>query len=163
MKARMSTTHHTIFIDAPPARVYAALLDPLLVPHWRVPTGMRCHIHEFETREGGVFRVSLTYEAPDAAGKSSDHTDTYRGLFEQLVPNEYVVERLEFETTDPLMQGEMRITTRLAPERTGTRLTAEHANLPPGVAPADNERGWHESLMKLAALLSLPEPEGHAP
>jgi uncharacterized protein YndB with AHSA1/START domain len=150
---RMSTSHHSIHLDAPPARVYAALLDPALIPHWRVPAGMRCRIHEFEAREGGAFRVSLTYEAPEAAGKSSAHTDTYHGLFEQLVPNERVVERLEFETTDPRMQGEMRVTTRLAPEGTGTRLTAVHEDLPPGVAPADNEAGWQESLGKLAALL----------
>ena len=156
----MSATHHTIHIDARPSRVYAALLDPQLIPHWRVPTGMRCRVHEFDPREGGAFRVSLTYETSDASGKSSDHTDTYHGRFEQLVPDRRVVERLEFETTDPQMQGEMRITTHLAPDGAGTRLTAVHENLPPGVAPADNEAGWDESLRKLAALLQLSD-RGH--
>jgi hypothetical protein len=47
----------------------------------------------------------------------------------------------------------MRFTTRLAPEGTGTRLTAEHADLPAGVAAADNQAGWQDSLTKLAALL----------
>jgi uncharacterized protein YndB with AHSA1/START domain len=149
----MNATHHSIHIDAAPSRVYAALLDPQLIPRWRVPTGMRCRVHEFDAREGGAFRVSLTYVAPDRAGKSSDHTDTYHGWFEQLTPNERVVERLAFETTDPQMQGEMRIVTHLAPEGSGTRLTAVHENLPPGVAPADNEAGWQDSLVKLAALL----------
>jgi uncharacterized protein YndB with AHSA1/START domain len=149
----MNATHHTICIDAPPSRVYAALLDPQLIPRWRVPTGMSCHVHEFDAREGGAFRVSLTYEAPDAAGKSSAHTDTYHGWFAELTPDERVVERLTFETTDPRMQGEMRVTTQLTSEGTGTRLTAVHENLPPGVAPADNEAGWQESLQKLAALL----------
>lgn len=149
----MTATHHTIHLDAPPSRVYAALLDPALLPHWRVPTGMRCHVHEFDAREGGTFRVSLTYDAPDAEGKSSAHTDTYHGWFAQLVPDVRVVERLEFETTDPRMQGEMQITTELVPEGVGTRLSAIHENLPPGVAPADNEAGWHDSLCKLAALL----------
>ena len=152
----MNATHHTIRIDAPPARVYAALLDPRLIPRWRVPAGMRCHVHAFDAREGGTFRVSLTYEMSDAAGKSSDHTDTYHGWFEQLVPNERVVERLEFETADPQMQGEMRITPHLAPDGAGTRLTAAHEDLPPGVAPADNHAGWEESLGKLATLLQSP-------
>lgn len=158
----MSLTHHTTWIEAPPSRVYAALLDPRLVPRWRVPDGMRCHVHEFDAREGGAFRVSLTYELPDAVGKSSDHTDTYRGRFVQLVPGTLVVEALEFETADPAMQGEMRITTRLAPEGTGTRVSAVHENLPPGVKPADNEAGWEESLRKLAALLradDAPSPK----
>ena len=114
---------------------------------------MRCHVHEFDAREGGAFRVSLTHEAPGAAGKSSAHTDTYHGWFAQLVPDERVVERLAFETTDPRMQGEMRITTTLVPEGAGTRLSAVHENLPPGVAPVDNEAGWQDSLHKLAALL----------
>jgi uncharacterized protein YndB with AHSA1/START domain len=91
----MNATHHTVYIEAPPSRVYAALLDPQLIPRWRVPTGMRCRVHEFDAREGGAFRVSLTYEAPDAVGKSSDRTDTYRGRFERLVPDACVVERLE--------------------------------------------------------------------
>lgn len=149
----MSTTRLTIQIDAPPARVYRALLDPQLIPRWRVPTGMRCDIHEFEPHEGGTFRVSLTYDTPAAAGKSSAHTDTYHGHFEQLVPNERVVERLAFETTDPQLQGEMRITTDLVAAGASTRLIAVHENLPPGVAPADNEAGWQESLAKLASLI----------
>ena len=149
----MSSTHHTIHIDAPPSRVYAALLDSQLLTRWRVPAGMRCEVHQFDPREGGAFRISLTYEAQDAVGKSSAHTDTYHGRFAQLVPNERIVERLAFETTDPLMQGEMRITTQLTPEGSGTRLTAVHENLPPGVAPADNEAGWQESLRKLSELL----------
>ena len=153
----MTDTHHTIRIDAPPSRVYAALLDPRLIARWRAPAGMHCHVHEFDAREGGYFRVSLTYEAPDAVGKSSAHTDTYHGWFAQLVPDARVVERLEFETTDPHLQGEMRITTHLAPEGRGTRLTAVHENLPSGVTPADNEVGWRESLGRLAALLA-PTP-----
>lgn len=154
----MNTTHHTTQIDAPPARVYRALLDPRLIPQWRVPTGMRCEVHEFEPREGGVFRVSLTYDSTVSAGKSTAHTDTYHGHFEQLVPNERVVERLEFETTDPLMQGEMRIITHLTAVGGGTCVTAVHENLPPGVSPADNEAGWQDSLAKLSALLkSAPQ------
>jgi uncharacterized protein YndB with AHSA1/START domain len=140
-------------IEASPARVYRALLDPLLIPKWRVPTGMRCEVHEFDPHEGGAFRVSLTYESPTSAGKSTAHTDTYHGRFEELIPNERVVERLEFETTDPLMQGEMRIITTLAAVRGGTCVTAVHEGLPAGVPIADNEAGWRESLSKLAALL----------
>lgn len=149
----MSTTRHTMQIDAPPSAVYRALLDPQLIPHWRVPTGMRCEVHRFEPREGGAFRVSLTYVVPTSAGKSTAQTDTYSGHFEQLVPNERVVECLAFETSDPQMQGEMRIVTDLTAAGGGTRVTAVHEGLPRGVAPADNEAGWHESLLKLAALL----------
>ena len=150
----MTTTRHTIWIDATPARVYAALLDPELIARWRVPDGMRGEIHEFDARLGGCFRVSLTYDAPDAVGKSSAHTDTYHGYFEQLLPGQRIVECLEFETDAPQMQGEQRITTELVGEGGGTRLTAVHENLPAVIHPADNEAGWHDSLTKLATLLA---------
>jgi hypothetical protein len=35
----------------------------------------------------------------------------------------------------------------------GTDLVATHDNLPPALAPADNELGWRLSLGKLAALV----------
>ena len=58
---------------------------------------MASRIHVFDAREGGAFRISLTYEEPGQAGKSVAHTDTYHGYFAQLVPDERVVEVLEFE------------------------------------------------------------------
>jgi hypothetical protein len=62
------------------------------------------------------------------------------------VPNERVVEVLEFETDDPSLKGEMRITTTLSSERGGTELVSVHEGLPPGLSPADNEAGWRDSL-----------------
>jgi uncharacterized protein YndB with AHSA1/START domain len=75
---------------------------------------MRGHVHEFEAREGGRFRVSLTYDSPDGTGKSAGHTDTYRGRFLRLVPDERVVEEFEFEAADPALGGTMTMTTTLA-------------------------------------------------
>lgn len=40
-------------------------------------------------------------------------TDTHHGSFAKLVPNEQVVEVVEFETTDPGLRGEMTITITL--------------------------------------------------
>ncbi|WAS96349.1 SRPBCC family protein [Nannocystis punicea] len=150
----MSTTRISHHLRAPRAAVYRALLDASAVENWRVPPGMTSRVHTFEPREGGAFRVSLTYEAPDRAGKTSAHTDTYHGRFLQLVPDEKIVESLEFETADPSLQGEMTITTTLVDaDGGGTDLHAIHEGLPPGVAPADNATGWRESLARLAALV----------
>ncbi len=77
-----------------------------------VPDGMTSHVHTFDAREGGAFRISLTYEAPTGMGKTTAHTDTHHGRFMKLVPNERVVEVVEFETPDPALQGEMTITNR---------------------------------------------------
>jgi uncharacterized protein YndB with AHSA1/START domain len=149
----MSTTRISRRVNAPRERVYRALIDADAIQAWKVPTGMTSHVHAFEGREGGTFRISLTYKASTGTGKTTAHTDTYHGRFAKLVPNEQVVEVVEFETTDPAMQGEMTITTTLADADGGTELTAVHEGVPSGVRPADNEAGWNEALDKLAALV----------
>lgn len=149
----MSSTRITCLIRAPRARVYAALLDPKAIAQWKVPDGMSCQVHEFEAREGGSFRVSLTYRAADQAGKTTANTDTYHGHFKELVPDRRVVDVVEFETSDPALQGRMTTTIELADAEGGTELTALHEGLPPGLSPVDNETGWRMALAKLAALL----------
>ena len=122
---------------------------------------MTCEVHAFDGREGGTFRISLTYDAPDRAGKSTGRTDTYHGRFVRLVPDELVVEVDEFETADPALSGEMTITIALTDVEGGTNVDAVHENLPPGVSVADNETGWRESLARLAALTEPPtDPTG---
>jgi uncharacterized protein YndB with AHSA1/START domain len=149
----MTSTRISRHINAPRAAVYRALLDPRAVAAWKVPTGMTCHIHTFDAREGGSFRISLTYNEPTGTGKSTAHTDTYHGHFAQLVPDERLVEVDEFETEDPALRGEMTITITLADADGGTDLFAVHDGLPPGVSVADNETGWRMALAKLAALV----------
>lgn len=148
-----NSTHLTQHVSAPRAAVYHALLDPQAVATWMVPDGMTSQVHEFEAREGGSFRISLTYTAPTGTGKTSDHTDTYHGRFIKLVPNEQVVQVMEFETADESMRGEMTATFTLIEADGGTEVLAVHDNVPPGIAPADNELGWRMSLAKLARLV----------
>src|SRR6266850_7060768 len=105
----MSSTRITRHINAPRAAVYRALLDARAVATWKVPTGMTSHVHAFDAREGGSFRISLTYDAPTGTGKTTARTDTYRGRFAKLVPNERLVEVDEFETEDPSLRAEMTI------------------------------------------------------
>jgi uncharacterized protein YndB with AHSA1/START domain len=149
----MSSTRIRRHINAPRAAVYRALLDARAVAKWKVPDGMTCHVHGIDAREGGSFRISLTYDAPTGTGKTTPRTDTYHGRFVKLVPDEQVVEVDEFETTDPALRGEMTITITLADGDGGTDLFAIHEGLPPGVSPADNEAGWRMALAKLAVLV----------
>jgi uncharacterized protein YndB with AHSA1/START domain len=74
----------------------------------------------------------------------------------KLVPNERVVEVVEFETADPTLRGEMTITITLANADGGTEVFAAHDGLPRGLPTADNEAGWRSSLAKLAALVEAP-------
>lgn len=156
----MSSTRIVRRVNAPREVVYRALLDGRAIGTWMVPVGMTSHVHAFDAREGGSFRISLTYEAPTGIGKTTAHTDTYHGRFVKLVPNERMVEVLEFETEDPSMRGEMSITFTLTEVESGTEVLALHDNVPPGISPSDNEAGWRMSLDKLAALVEAGWPSG---
>jgi uncharacterized protein YndB with AHSA1/START domain len=149
----MSSTRIRRHINAPRTAVYEAFLDPRAVAQWKVPDGMTSHVHEFDACEGGSLRISLTYDAPNATGKTTAHTDTYHGRFVKLVPYEQIIEVDEFETTDPALRGEMTIIITLVDAEGGTDLVAVHDGLPPGVSTADNELGWSLALAKLAALV----------
>jgi uncharacterized protein (DUF1810 family)/uncharacterized protein YndB with AHSA1/START domain len=155
----MYSTRVARHVNAPPAAVYRALLDPQAVARFRVPDGMTSEVHEFDGREGGAFRVSLSYDSLDGVGKSSAHTDTYHGHFVQLVPDQLVVEVLEFETTNPLLSGEMTITTTLTAVGAGTDVVVFHEGIPDVVPSDDNEAGTRMGLEKLAHLVEQGNPE----
>lgn len=152
----MTATRVSRHVRAPRPAVYRALLDADAIARWRVPDGMTSRVHEFDAREGGAFRVSLTYDAPDNSGKSTAHTDTYHGHFETLVPDERVVEVIEFETADPAFAGVMTMTTTLTDADGGTEILVVHDGIPDGVSAADNETGTRMALDSLAALVEAP-------
>jgi uncharacterized protein YndB with AHSA1/START domain len=140
-------------VNAPRSAVYRALLDADAVARWRVPVGMTSEVHEFDPREGGTFRVSLTYDAPGQAGKSASRTDTYHGHFARLIPDRQVVEVIEFETADPALGRPMTLTTTLTDADGGTEILVVHDGIPASVPPSDNETGTRMALANLAALV----------
>lgn len=149
----MATTQSVRLIRAPRSAVYRALLDPEAVRQWMVPDGMTSRVHSFDARQGGAFRISLTYDAPTETGKTSAQTDTFHGRFVELVPDSKVVQAIEFETDVPDLRGEMTVSYELRDAPGGTEVSGRHENLPPGVSAADNELGWRMSMDKLAALV----------
>jgi uncharacterized protein YndB with AHSA1/START domain len=158
--SQQQVVHH---VRAPRAAVYKALLDPRAVQAWRVPDDMTCLVHEFDPRPGGTFRVSLSYDDPGRAGKSAANTDTYTGHFGELVPDERVVEVIEFQTNDSAVAGPMTVTTTLSDADGGTDITVAFDGLPAGVSEADNEVGTRMSLDKLAALVERARRLGVTP
>ena len=158
----MYTTRVSAQVQAPRAAVYRALVDADAIARWRVPRGMTCEVHEFDAREGGRFRVSLTYDVPTGTGKTAAHTDTYHGHFARLVPDEQTVEVMEFETDDPGLRGTMTMTTTLADADAdggggGTEVTVVHEGIPDAVPAADNETGTRMALANLARLVEADE------
>jgi len=144
-------------VNAARPAVYRALVDAGAIAKWRVPDGMTARVHEFDAREGGAFRISLSYDTPAGTGKSAAHTDTYHGHFVRLVPDEQVVEVFEFETADPGLRGEMTMTTTLTDAGGGTDVLVVHEGIPDQVPAADNETGTRMALASLARLVEAAD------
>jgi len=83
--AESASTRVSRIINAERKAVYHAFLDPDSVVSWLAPNNMRGHVHTFDAREDGTFRMSLTYQNPEhsLAGKTSEDTDTFQGRFDK--------------------------------------------------------------------------------
>jgi len=161
--AGRASTRVSRIIKAPRRAVYRACLDPDALAAWRVPDSMTGQVQFFEAREGSTFRISLTYQDPEHSpgGKTSVDTDTFQGRFIELVPDEKIVEVIEFESQDPSFAGEMTITTGFTDADEGTEITVLCQDIPAGIRPEDNETGSEQALKKLATLIER-RAEGNA-
>lgn len=142
-------------IKAPRETVYQAFLEPEAVASWLAPDNMSGQVEVFEPRAGGRFRMSLTYldQKDRPPGKTSDDTDISEGMFVELIPNEKIIQVFAFESDQPEMAGEMRVTWSLADVDGGTEVTVLMENLPQGIRLEDNELGSRQSLRKLAVFV----------
>jgi uncharacterized protein YndB with AHSA1/START domain len=150
-----ASTRVSRIIKAPRSAIYHAFLDRDALAAWLPPETMKGHVHTFEPREGGKFRLSLTYEDPEHShgGKTTQDSDTVQGRFVELAPDEKIVWVVEFESQDPSFAGEMTITFSLAEADGGTEVIVLCEDIPKGVRLEDNEMGCRSSLQNLAALV----------
>ena len=137
-------------IEASPARVYAALVDPDAVARWLPPEGASGTIEAFDPRPGGLFRMTLRF-ASGAGGKTTQDSDTVSGRFVELDPDECLVQEFDFVSDDPAFAGTMRMTWGLAWCADGTEVTVVAENVPSGISKDDHVRGLASSLANLAA------------
>jgi uncharacterized protein YndB with AHSA1/START domain len=140
-------------IRASPHVLYRTLIDPEALVSWRPPEGMTGEMLAFDGREGGRYRMSLTYTGAghEVRGKTSEHADVVEGRFLELVPDRRVVEVVEFDSDDPAFAGAMTITTALAVVPGGTEVTIRCENVPDGIRPDDHLEGLASTLANLAA------------
>ena len=148
---RRASTQNSRFINAQRSAIYRAFTDPEALVAWQAPGNMTAKVHAFDARPGGGYRMSLFYPTSEegSPGKSAEREDRYRARFVELSP-ERIVEAITFETDDPAFAGEMTMVITLAAQDGGIDVTIRFEDLPPGIAPADNEAGTRSSLEKLA-------------
>lgn len=83
-------------------------------------------------------------------GKTTPDSDRFEGRFIELLPDEKIVETVEFESDDPAFAGTMTITTTFAPVTGGTKVTFLAENAPAGISAAEHKAGMDSTLKNLA-------------
>lgn len=146
------TDRASLEISATPEALYAAFVDPSKLMAWLPPGSMTGRALEYDFREGGRYRIALTYDAsePAGVGKTTERVDVSTGRFLTLEPGRRIVQSVEFESTDSDFAGEMRMTWSFVPTAAGTLVTITAENVPAGISQADHDAGLRESLENLA-------------
>lgn len=142
-------------IKADAAAIYSAYINPADLVRWLPPTGMNGRIDIFDPRPGGEYRIVLTYDrgAQSSHGKTTEDADVVHGRFLELVPNERIVQSVQFESEDPRFAGEMIMTWLFTPGPEGTTARIIAENVPVGISPADHAAGFAATLANLAAFV----------
>lgn len=139
-------------IAAPPANVYAAFVDPGALVAWLPPGGMSGRFERFDARPGGSYRLVLTYaDASDAPGKATADSDIVEARFVDVVPDERVVQAVDFVSDDPAFAGTMTMTWSVNAVDDGSRVEFRADDVPDGISAEDHAAGLTSSLANLAA------------
>lgn len=148
------TDRATLLIHADEDRVFAALTSAEALVQWLPPKGMHGRFERFDMREGGSYRLVLTYDdAVGAPGKTSVDSDASEVRIVRIVPGERIVQEVDFETDDPAFQGTMRMEWTIRSGSEGTTVEFEARDVPEGIRARDHAEGLTSTLSNLAAFL----------
>lgn len=96
----------------------------------------------------------LTYsDASLAAGKTTADSDIVEARFLDIVPEERVVQAVDFISDDPAFSGTMTMTWEVSGVDGGTQVAIRAENVPDGISADDHAAGLGSSLANLAAYL----------
>lgn len=138
-------------IHASPATIYRAFANMKALECWLPPEGMTGRILAFDFREGGSYRMILSYNEPDhSPGKTSKHTDEVEVRFLKLIAHERIEQEVAFNSENSQFSGAMKITWIFTAARAGTEVTVRCENVPVGIRPEAHEAGLMSSLENLA-------------
>lgn len=143
-------------IGAPPARIFAALIDLESLEKWLPPAGMSGRFEHFDPRPGGSYRLALSYDRADGRGKTTSDSDVVVVRFVEIQPNARMVQAVDFVSDDRSFAGTMTMTWELRPTAEATHVEIRAENVPAGISPADHAVGMTSSLEKLAAFVEAP-------
>lgn len=120
---------------------------------WLPPKGMTGHMKAFDFRDGGGYRMRLTYaDENQGRGKSSSDSDDVEVRFARLVRDSRIEQAVTFDSEDPRYSGVMTVMWTFSPTPSGTEVTVRCENVPEGIGREDHAAGLASTLDNLAAL-----------
>ena len=137
-------------LNAPPARVFKAFLDPDALVKWLPPHGFTAKVHHFDPQEGGSYKMLFT-------NFSTGHSHSFGGSYIELVPNERLRYTSRFD--DPNLPGDIQVTIQLKQVLVGTEIHITQEGIPDVIPVEACYLGWQESLYLLGLLVQVEIPD----
>jgi uncharacterized protein YndB with AHSA1/START domain len=147
-------------IAAPPDAVYRAFAEPGAMEKWIPPGNMTGEMLHFDFREGGSYRMRLTYTEPQQRGKTSKDSDQVEVRLTKLEAGRTIEQEVTFESEDSAFSGIMRMIWTFESVGNGTRVRVRAENVPEGIRPEDHEAGLKSSLESLGRFVGAARDDG---
>jgi len=126
---------------APPAKVYAAWIDPKKVMRWMGPGEIKGAAAECDARVGGRYRWTMR--------KPTGEELEISGIYREVVPNEKLVFTWAWKSAP---QEESLVTVLVQPDGDGTMLTLTHEQFIDEPTRDGHQAGWNGALDKMGHL-----------
>lgn len=128
---------------------------------WLPPDSMTGKMLHFDFREGGSYRMRLTYAEPQqGGGKTSEDFDEIEVKFTKLLEGRVIEQEVNFESEDPLFSGVMHMVWTFQAQGERTLVMIQARNVPEGIRPEDHDAGLNSSLEKLARFVESHNEAG---
>lgn len=133
-------------IAAPPARVFAAWIEPEQLRLWWGPAPVICVGAEVDARVGGRYRIANRF--PDGA------VLWISGTFERVDPPRLLAYSWRVE---PGPRRDERVTVRFEPRGAGTEVIVIHDRIADAALRERHAVGWDGCLVKLEAVFATAD------
>jgi uncharacterized protein YndB with AHSA1/START domain len=130
-------------LKAPPAKVFAAWIDPEKVKGWMGSGEIKALRVECDARVGGRYRWVM--KSPD--GEEHDVSGVYR----EVVPNQKLVFTWAWKSTP---ERESLVTVEIKPDGDGSLFTLTHEKFFDAEARDRHQGGWNGALDKMEKYFS---------
>lgn len=141
-------------ISASREAIYRAFADPGAMERWLPPGNMTGKMLHFDFREGGSYRMRLTYAEPQQGqGKTSEDSDEVEVRLTKLEAGQRIEQEVTFQSEDRAFSGIMRMIWTFQAAGNGTLVTVRAENVPEGIRFEDHEAGMCASLENLAGFV----------